>query len=125
MFGLQVEECVRMRYDEFQKKHANLRHTNRKIPPNETTIETIHKNAVYIMEREFYDFARKQFNEMRRRMLDESTNELLPPQCTLAVLGDVLGDCIVIEHLTVQWIMDDKILNIREILRIGFVLLND
>lgn len=32
------------------------------------------------MEREFYDFAQKQFNEIRRRMLDEEANEVLPQQ---------------------------------------------
>ncbi|VDN83786.1 unnamed protein product [Brugia pahangi] len=67
-------------FDSLDEKHANLRHTNLKIPPNKATVEAIRKNPIYIMEREFYDFAQKQFNEMRRRVLDESANELLPPQ---------------------------------------------
>ncbi|VDM11088.1 unnamed protein product [Wuchereria bancrofti] len=67
-------------FDSLDEKHANLRHTNLKIPPNKATVEAIRNDPVYIMEREFYDFAQKQFNEMRRRMLDESANELLPPQ---------------------------------------------
>ncbi|VDK75575.1 unnamed protein product [Onchocerca ochengi] len=67
-------------FDSLDKKHANLRHTNRKIPPNKATVEAVHKDPLYIMEREFYDFVRKEFNEIRRRILDESTNELLPPQ---------------------------------------------
>uniref|UniRef100_A0AC35G5P4 Uncharacterized protein n=1 Tax=Panagrolaimus sp. PS1159 TaxID=55785 RepID=A0AC35G5P4_9BILA len=59
---------------------AHLRYTNKKIPPNETTISKIQSDSIYKMEKEFYDFAKKEFENLWQKIHNEKTGELLEKQ---------------------------------------------
>uniref|UniRef100_A0A0M3HX01 Heparan sulfate 2-O-sulfotransferase n=1 Tax=Ascaris lumbricoides TaxID=6252 RepID=A0A0M3HX01_ASCLU len=68
-------------FDSLDERRAHLRNTKKKIPPNERTLEVIKSDKVYIMEREFYDFAVMQFeNIWKRTHEDDSENDFLPQQ---------------------------------------------
>uniref|UniRef100_A0A915C5M7 Uncharacterized protein n=3 Tax=Parascaris TaxID=6254 RepID=A0A915C5M7_PARUN len=68
-------------FDSLDEKRAHLRNTKKKIPPNERTLEVIKSDKVYIMEREFYDFAAMQFeNIWKRTHEDDSESDFLPQQ---------------------------------------------
>ncbi|VDN42319.1 unnamed protein product [Gongylonema pulchrum] len=67
-------------FDSLDEKHANLRHTNHKAPPSKATVEAVRDDPIYMMEREFYDFAQEHFNEIFRRSKDDTNGQILPQQ---------------------------------------------
>ncbi|VDK20008.1 unnamed protein product [Anisakis simplex] len=67
-------------FDTLDAKHAHLRSTKKKIPPLESTLERVRSDKIYTMEREFYDFAVEQFENVWKRTHDESGEVFLPQQ---------------------------------------------
>uniref|UniRef100_A0A0M3K8Q7 Heparan sulfate 2-O-sulfotransferase hst-2 (inferred by orthology to a C. elegans protein) n=1 Tax=Anisakis simplex TaxID=6269 RepID=A0A0M3K8Q7_ANISI len=67
-------------FDTLDAKHAHLRSTKKKIPPLESTLERVRSDKIYTMEREFYDFAVEQFENVWKRTHDESGEAFLPQQ---------------------------------------------
>uniref|UniRef100_A0AC34GV92 Sulfotransferase family protein n=1 Tax=Panagrolaimus sp. ES5 TaxID=591445 RepID=A0AC34GV92_9BILA len=59
---------------------AHLRYTNKKIPPNEATLSKIHSDLIYKMEKEFYDFAKAEFENIWQKIHNEKTGEMLEKQ---------------------------------------------
>uniref|UniRef100_A0A7E4VNK9 Sulfotransfer_1 domain-containing protein n=1 Tax=Panagrellus redivivus TaxID=6233 RepID=A0A7E4VNK9_PANRE len=63
-------------YKQLGEDRAHLRYTNKKIPPKPTTIAKVQANPIYKMEREFYDFAKTEFESLWNRIFDENGNPL-------------------------------------------------
>lgn len=62
-----------MNFDLDNKSH--LRHTTQKIYPSPSTINKIKESAVWKMENELYNFARAQFHEVKKRLIDASKQD--------------------------------------------------
>ncbi|KAK0415190.1 hypothetical protein QR680_011818 [Steinernema hermaphroditum] len=55
-------------YNTLDENRAHLRYTKKKIPPSEQTLEIVRNDPIYQMEKEFYDFAKSQFEEQWNRV---------------------------------------------------------
>uniref|UniRef100_A0A1I7ZSQ4 Heparan sulfate 2-O-sulfotransferase n=1 Tax=Steinernema glaseri TaxID=37863 RepID=A0A1I7ZSQ4_9BILA len=55
-------------YNSLDENRAHLRYTKKKIPPSAQTLEIVKNNPIYQMEREFFDFAKNQFEEQWSRV---------------------------------------------------------
>lgn len=59
-------------FDLFSGEKSHLRKTANKLPPKEETIERIHESPIWQMENEFYQFAKNQFEFIKRKTLRTS-----------------------------------------------------
>ncbi|PIO72547.1 heparan sulfate 2-O-sulfotransferase [Teladorsagia circumcincta] len=56
------------------KNRAHLRYTKRKYPPNDQTLSIIRRNEVYQLEKEFYDFAKEEFQAIFKKATNGTNN---------------------------------------------------
>ncbi|CAG7716795.1 unnamed protein product [Allacma fusca] len=63
-----------------QEGKSHLRKTFGKIPPSKETIKAIHKSKVWQMEQDFYMFAKKNFNAIKKRALPSNGSAPITPQ---------------------------------------------
>ena len=56
----------------FLEGKSHLRKTYGKKPPSKETIKAIHKSKVWQMEQDFYMFAKKNFNAIKKRVLQSN-----------------------------------------------------
>ncbi|KAK5979977.1 Heparin sulfate O-sulfotransferase [Trichostrongylus colubriformis] len=61
-------------FDGLSENRAHLRNTKRKYPPSDQTLSIIRRNEVYQLEREFYDFAKEEFQAIFKKATNGSSN---------------------------------------------------
>ncbi|XGW35771.1 hypothetical protein V3C99_019170 [Haemonchus contortus] len=63
-------------FDGLDANRAHLRNTKRKFPPTERTLAIIRKNEVYQLEREFYEFAKEEFQAIFKKATNGTSNAM-------------------------------------------------
>lgn len=64
----------------FAEGKSHLRKTYGKQPPSKETVKTIHKSKIWQMEQDFYMFAKKNFNAIKKRALPSNGGTFIPQQ---------------------------------------------
>jgi heparan sulfate 2-O-sulfotransferase HS2ST1 len=78
-------------YCELTEGKSHLRKTYGKQPPSKETIKTFHKSKIYQMEQDFYMFAKRNFNSIKKRALPLDSSKSIPQQFRFEKIRPKLG----------------------------------
>lgn len=61
-------------FDGLSDSRSHLRYTKRKYPPSDQTLSVIRRNEVYRLEKEFYEFAKEEFQAIFKKVTNGTNN---------------------------------------------------